>query len=180
VTGWILKCKLLSGIALVFAIYLLSPQSVALADNSAVAVTNQPPATEPSEAEQISERLKEKGLQEIKRSQVEHLVRDPRYKDGRVLLVDARDEENYKEGHIPGACQLNPYQPEKSLSNVLALCQKAEQVVVYCTGGDCDDSDSTAMLLRDGGVANKKLFVYGGGFAEWELNNLPVKKGDAK
>ena len=46
------------------------------------------------------------------------------------------------------------------------MCQAAEQVVVYCTGGECEDSDTAAILLRDAGVPTAKLFVYGGGFAE--------------
>lgn len=158
----------------------LSSQLVTLGGDAVAPGTNQVAAAEPSEAQQVSERLQEKGLQEIKKSQIEKLFHDPRFHDGRVVLVDARDEENYKEGHIPGAYELNPYQPEKNLGSVLPLCEKAEQVVVYCTGGDCDDSDSAAVLLRDSGVENQKLFVYGGGFAEWESGNLPIKKGAAK
>ena len=167
-------CYLQSGV------YEIMPGSLAWGGTLPLATTNQAPPPEPSEAEEITARLHEKGLQEVKRPEVEHLFHDKRYQDGRVILVDARDEENYLEGHIPGAHELNPYHPEKELSNVLPLCQKAEKVVVYCTGGDCEDSDSTAILLRDGGIPNEKLFVYGGGFTEWETNHLPIKKGSAK
>lgn len=129
------------------------------------------------EADPISERLRDKGLQEIKRAWVEALLRDPRSKSGLVVFVDARDEDHYGDGHIPGAYELDPYHPEKELANVLPACQAAEQVVVYCTGGDCEDSDTTAILLRDAGVPAKKLFVYAGGFAEWDAARLPEEAG---
>jgi rhodanese-related sulfurtransferase len=132
---------------------------------------------EDSEAAQLSERLRDKGLQELKRSQAEILFHDPGVQDGRIIFVDARDEDHYQEGHIPGAYELDPYHPEKELGIVLPLCQAAEKVVVYCTGGDCEDSDTAAILLRDGGVPGQKLFVYGGGFTEWEADHLPIETG---
>ena len=59
----------------------------------------------------------------------------------------------------------------------MPVCRKAEQIVVYCNGGDCDDSETAALLLRDMGIPNQKLFVYGGGIAEWKANGLPVETG---
>lgn len=143
-----------------------------------VQVADSPAATnESSEADQLSGRLRDKGLQEVKRSQVDVFFHDPRAQDGRIVFVDARDEDHYQEGHIPGAYELDPYHPEKKLETVLPLCEAAEEVVVYCTGGDCEDSDTAALLLRDAGVPGRKLFVYGGGFEDWEANHLPVETG---
>jgi rhodanese-related sulfurtransferase len=138
----------------------------------APAATNESP-----EAAQISERLRAKDLQEIKRDQVELLLRDPRRLDGRVVFVDARNPEDYDQGHVPGAYQLDPYHPEKELATVVPVCQAAQEVVVYCNGGDCEDSDSAAILLRDAGVPGEKLFVYGGGFTAWQAARLPVETG---
>jgi len=132
---------------------------------------------ESSEADPLSERLREKGLQEMKRPEAEILFHDPRAKDGRIAFVDARDEEHYQEGHIPGAYELDPYHPEKELGNVLPVCQAAEEVVVYCTGGECEDGDTAAILLRNARIPSKKLFVYGGGFAEWSDGRLPIETG---
>jgi rhodanese-related sulfurtransferase len=136
------------------------------------AETNEPPASA-----QLSERLRGKGLQELKRSQAEILFHDPRDQDGRIVFVDARDEDHYQEGHIPGAYELDPYHPEKELGTVLPICQAAAEIVIYCTGGDCEDGDTAAILLRDAGVPARKLFVYGGGFTEWEAGHLPVETG---
>jgi rhodanese-related sulfurtransferase len=169
----------------------LSPRGLALSRNYFPGRTNQVPAApapvqavpapvetnEPSAAAQLSERLRGKGLQELKLNQVEILFHDPRSQDGRIVFVDARNQDDYQEGHIPGAYELDPYHPEKEMRTVLPICQAAEKIVVYCTGGDCEDSDTAALLLQDGGVSDQKLFVYGGGFTAWEAAHLPVETG---
>ena len=96
--------------------------------------------------------------------------------------MNARDTPDYRQGHIPGAFEFyNPYM-EKYLDAVGPVCQIAQQVVVYCHGGDqCEDSIQTAITLRDVlHVPNPNLFVYGGGFAEWCSNGLPVEIGERK
>ncbi len=93
------------------------------------------------------------------------------------MFIDARDESHYLEGHIPGAHEFDPYRPEKYFADVLPLCQSAAQIVVYCNGGDCDDSEAAAILLRDVGIPNSKIFVFGGGLPMWKTNGLPVETG---
>jgi rhodanese-related sulfurtransferase len=181
----------IAGLGIGLAANELSPRGLALSRNYFPGGTNHVPAAprpvqavpapagtnESPESVQLSERLRGKGLQELKRSQVEILLRDPRSQDGRLVFVDARNPDDYEEGHIPGAYELDPYHPEKELATVLPICLVAEEVVVYCTGGDCEDSDTAAILLREGGVPGQKLFVYGGGFTEWEAAHLPVETG---
>jgi rhodanese-related sulfurtransferase len=121
--------------------------------------------------------MKEKGLQLLDAHQTAQLFQDPRRQRDGVVFIDARDEEHYRQGHIPGAYEFDPYHPDKYFEPVLPVCQKAEQVVVYCLGGDCDDSESAAILLRDVGIPNEKLFVFGGGFGEWTAKRLPVETG---
>jgi rhodanese-related sulfurtransferase len=131
----------------------------------------------PSPAQFLAAQMKEKGLQLLEDGQAPRLFNDPRFQQSLVVFIDARDEELYQHGHIPGAYEFDPYRPEKFFDTVLPLCQKAEQIVVYCNGGDCDDSESAAILLRDVGIPNQKLFIFGGGIAEWATNNLPVETG---
>jgi rhodanese-related sulfurtransferase len=149
------------------------PKPKPLRPPPAVAATNAAPA-----ADETDQRLKGKGLQPIHRAEAERLFHDPRYPQGLLVFVDARDEDHFHEGHIPGAYELDPYYPEKQLGNVFPPCQAADQVIIYCNGGDCDDADSAAILLRDSGVAANKLFVYGGGYTEWTDNHLPVERGE--
>jgi rhodanese-related sulfurtransferase len=134
--------------------------------------TNQQPALDDTD-----QRLKDKGLQPINRARTIYLFHDPRFQEGLIVFVDARNNDEFSDGHIPDAYQLDPYHPEQQLTGVLTACQAAEEVVVYCTGGDCEDADSTAILLRDSGIPNGKLFVYGGGYTDWTENHLPVEEG---
>ena len=139
-----------------------------------VADTNVPAS---SPAQLLAARLKELGLQPVDGRQAAQLFHDPRFKQGNIAFIDARDEQHYGEGHIPGACEFDAYHPEKYFATVLPVCQAAEQIVVYCNGGDCDDSESAAIMLRDVGIANRKLFIYTGGITEWTTNGLPVEIG---
>ena len=125
----------------------------------------------------LAAELKEKGLQLIDCNRAAQLFQDPRFQQKQVVFIDARDEQRYQEGHIPGAYEFDPYRPEKYFDAVLPVCRAAEQVVVYCNGGDCDDSETAAVLLRDIGIANQKLRVFGGGIMEWTTNGLPVETG---
>jgi rhodanese-related sulfurtransferase len=181
------------GAAFAFGANLISPRGLALTRNyfpagisrpapaatgvgspRGVASTN-PPAISP--AQLLAARLKEQGLQSIDGRQAAQLFHDPRFQQGNIAFIDARDEQHYREGHIPGACDFDPYYPEKYFSTALPVCQAAEQIVVYCNGGDCDDSESAAILLRDVGIVNRKLFIYTGGITEWTTNGLPVEIG---
>ena len=194
------KCVLLEAVFVVvlgavfaFAANQVSPRGLALMRNyfpegtgrlvSATPLANRPRnatgtnSMPVNPAQLLAAELKEKGLQLADGSQAVRLFHDPRFKQDIVVFIDARDEQHYREGHIPGAYEFDPYRPEKYFGAVLPVCKAAEQIVVYCNGGDCDDSETAAILLRDVGIANQKLLVYGGGIMEWTTNGLPVETG---
>ena len=135
-----------------------------------------------SAAELVAAKIRSFDLQPADSNRVSQLFNDPRREADLVVFIDARDTPDYRQGHIPGAFEFyNPYM-DKYLDAVGPVCQMAQQVVVYCHGGDqCDDSIQTAITLRDVlHVPNQNLFVYGGGFAEWCRNGLPVEIGERK
>jgi len=126
-------------------------------------------------------RLREKGLQVIDCKLAQELFHDPRYAQGAIVFIDARNDEHYQKGHIPSAWQFDRYHPENYLAAVLPVCQMAQQVVVYCAGGDCEDSEFAALFLRDSAqVPGEKLFVFTGGWTEWTERGLPVETGGRK
>ena len=126
-------------------------------------------------------RLRGKGFQVADGEQALALFHDVRYEQGLIVFVDARNEDHYKHGHIPGAYQFDHMYPERYLGAVLPACNAAQQVVVYCDGGDCELSEFAAELLRSSaGVANDKLFVFSGGLKEWERRQLPLEIGERK
>lgn len=180
------------GAALAFAANRISPRGLALTRDyfpSGTAHAVRPAADAglqpaagtnsetPTPAQLLAAQMKEKGLQLMDGRQAAQDFRDPRFLLGTIVFVDARDEAHYQKGHIPGAYEFDPYHPEAYFGAVLPACQKAEQIVVYCNGGDCDDSENAALLLRDVGISSQKIFVYGGGFNEWTAGNLPVETG---
>lgn len=131
-----------------------------------------------SPLELLAARLKGHGLQLADSNQVSLLFGDPRRERDEVIFIDSRDEEHYQAGHIPGAYLFDRFRPENHLTNVVAVCLAAQQIVFYCNGGDCDDSEHAAIMLRDSmGLPQEKVLVYGGGFNEWATNGWPVELG---
>jgi len=134
-----------------------------------------------SPAEAAIARLREKGLQVADDEKILTLFHDPRYEQGLVIFIDARKDEEYSQGHIPGAYQLDPMYKEKYLGSALPACTLAQQIVIYCHGGDCELSEFAAEFLRgSAGIPNEKLFIYANGIPAWQARGLPIEKGDRK
>ena len=122
-------------------------------------------------------RLQQLGLKLASSNEASELFRDPLYEQGLIVFVDARDDEHYAAGHIPRAWQLNRYRPEGYLPVVLPACLGAMKVVVYCNGGQCDDSEFAAVMLREAGVPPDNLLVYVGGISDWTAQGRPLESG---
>lgn len=187
-----------AGVVFAFAANSLSPKGLSLnrdyfhsaadapTDRAVTSTQQSQPATNTASAgtnvvvtpeDSVVLRLKEKGLLVVERAEVEQLFQDPRYEQEHILFVDARNDADYQAGHIPGAYQLDHYYPERYLAEVLPASQLAEIVVVYCTGGSCEDSEFAALMLRDAGVPADHLRVYVGGIHDWTKGGLPLESG---
>ena len=136
-----------------------------------------PTTTNASSAETLAAQIKAAGFQPASSNQVVAWFADPRRQTQKIVFVDARNEDEYKAGHIPGAWLFDPAHPEKYFTVVQPVCEAAEQVIVYCQGSDCDDSLTAATLLRDIGIPQPKIAVYGAGMDEWLTTGLPVEVG---
>ncbi len=151
------------------------PQTPAVAAPSSTGGTN----SAPSSADLVIARLRQEGLQVVNGTEALELFHDSRRSPGLIIFVDDRKDEEYQAGHIPGAYQLYHYYRDRYLASVIPACLTAEKIVVYCHGGDCEDSEFTALLLRDSvHVPGNKLFVYIGGFTEWSEEGRPMETGD--
>ncbi len=179
------------GAVLAFAANALSPNRLALTKDyfpadkigspAAPAAPNETTAAAPatnSPAESLAASLRAKGLQLAVSNQVIQFFHDPRRLQDEVIFIDARDEDHYRAGHIPGAYHFDRFQAENYLTNVIQVCLTAQDIVFYCNGGDCDDSEHAAIMLRDSiGIPKERVFVYGGGFTEWTNIGLPYELG---
>lgn len=130
-----------------------------------------------SALERLETQAHELGLRVADGKLAVQLFKDPRREQDGVVFIDARDAEHYQAGHIPGAYQLDYYHKEDYLPTVLPVCLAAQEILVYCNGGACEDSLLTASVLLAPVVSKEKLLVYAGGFTEWTNNRLPVEIG---
>jgi rhodanese-related sulfurtransferase len=148
-----------------------SPATSSNVTAAAASSTNSP-------QELLAALLRANGLQLADSNQVTQYFRDPRREQDGIIFIDARNDDHYRAGHIPGAYQFDHFRPENYLTNVLQVCLTAEQIVFYCNGGECDDSIQAAVMLRDSvPIPKEKLFIYGGGITEWATNGFPVELG---
>jgi len=121
--------------------------------------------------------LKQEGLGLANTDRAIELFNDPRRLQNQVVFIDARHDEEYRSGHIPGAYQFDYYYASKFLGTLIPVVQQAELIVVYCNGGDCTDSHYAALELANI-VPREKLMVYAGGITEWKAKGQEVETGE--
>jgi rhodanese-related sulfurtransferase len=179
------------GAALAFAAQALSPYRFNLGEDyypaTSRALTNSATSSNViataasstnSPQELLATQLRANGIQLADSNRVTQFFHDPRREQDAIIFIDARDDDHYRAGHIPGAYQFDHYRKENYLTNVLQVCLIAEQIVFYCNGGECEDSLQTAVMLRDSiPIPKEKLFVYGGGITEWATAGFPIELG---
>jgi rhodanese-related sulfurtransferase len=94
------------------------------------------------------------------------------------LFLDARRTSVYADGHIPGARSF-PIWESDIADRVKAFYEEGldqnAPIVIYCSGGDCEDSHMLAEKLYMVGFNN--LLVYKDGFPGWQKRGLPAARG---
>lgn len=99
---------------------------------------------------------------------------------GNVLFLDARRSSVFRDGHIAGARSISVWESDVD-DKVKALFTEGRDqsapVVIYCSGGECEDSHMLAEKIYRVGFDN--VLVYKDGFPDWQKRGLAVTKGDA-
>lgn len=122
----------------------------------------------------------EHGLQPAGSEKALKWFKDMPTSDGLVVFVDARPDLEYEEGHIPGALHVDHYRQDEYLPAVMDRLEAAQVIVVYCNGGDCEDSIFLSNdLIYEHGLPYEHVFLYEGGMKDWNAKGRPVRKGDA-
>ena len=78
-----------------------------------------------------------------------------------VTIVDIRDEESYKQGHIKSAVFLN----DENLKSFLKETNKDTPLLCYCYHGH--SSKSAAEFFKENGF--KTVYSLDGGFEAWKI-----------
>jgi len=91
-----------------------------------------------------------------------------RARQGEILVLDVRPDDEYESGHLPYARSL----PLAELKKRLAELPKDRQIVAYCRGPFCMMAVEAVALLRREGFRAVRL---GDGVAEWMAAGLPIE-----
>jgi rhodanese-related sulfurtransferase/DNA-binding transcriptional ArsR family regulator len=92
-----------------------------------------------------------------------------RLREGDVVVLDARPQQEYKSGHIRGALSM----PFSDVKSRLHEVPQGSEVVAYCRGPYCLYADEAVRLLRDEGRLAARLEE---GFPEWKAAGLPIEQ----
>jgi rhodanese-related sulfurtransferase/DNA-binding transcriptional ArsR family regulator len=91
-----------------------------------------------------------------------------RLREGSVLLLDVRPEDEYGLGHLPGALNI----PLRQLEERLAELPREHEIVAYCRGPYCVLSFEAVAALRAQGFNVRR---FDDGFPEWKAAGYPVE-----
>lgn len=89
-------------------------------------------------------------------------------REGSIVLIDVRPEDEYGLGHLPGALNI----PLRELETRLADLPRDYEIVAYCRGPYCVLSFEAVAALRARGF---KVRRFEDGFPEWKAAGLPVE-----
>lgn len=94
-----------------------------------------------------------------------------------AVFIDARDEQDYADGHIKGALSLPWYDVNSRFPEIAGGIPADKVIITYCDGEGCHLSHELAVFLRDKGFGNVWELV--NGWTVWQDANLPVEEGNA-
>lgn len=90
-----------------------------------------------------------------------------------MTLVEALPEKYYRDGHLPGAIQMNHDEVREKAAD--RLPDKDAFIVVYCASTPCQNSRIAAQTLAAMGYA--RVAEYAEGKQDWVDAGLPVETG---
>lgn len=100
----------------------------------------------------------------INYSQVKKLMADPT-----VMILDARNEHEFAEGHLPNSRNIFALEFERYIPELIGM-NKDIRIIVYCGGGQCELSHELSNNLI--GLGFKKVYIYLGGWDDWKKNGM--------
>jgi len=104
------------------------------------------------------------------RDELEPVSRDElvdRLRSGTATMLDVRPEDEFRQGHLPGALNIPLAQLERRLAELSA----DREIIAYCRGPWCVLSFEAVAALRQHGYRARRLED---GFPEWKVAGLPI------
>ena len=157
----------------------VAPESMAAAVSEPVSEPGATPAvTEPAAAAPIPPIPAGQFWVELAPPQVKALF------DQGALFIDARRTPVFEEGHVKGALSIPIWESgvDDKVAQVIfhdrVQGNVATPIVVYCNGGDCEDSHMVGDKLGQAGFT--AAYVYKDGWPDWTKNAWPTATGAAQ
>ena len=147
-------------VALALVVNALSPRGIALVGQWDIAegvITASPGGDAPGQPQEIDSVARAKYM----------------FDKEEVIFVDARSQNDYDNGHIPGAVSFPVGQFEDRIESFLNRYPSDQPIVTYCSGRACEDSHNLAQFLFDVGFTNVRVFI--DGFPGWEAEGYPIE-----
>jgi len=93
------------------------------------------------------------------------------YYDKGIPFIDAREEEEYREGHIVGAFPFLNFM--ELVFNLDTLQTREDLIITYCSDAECGLSKNLAYDLQASGFTH--ILVFEGGWNDWVAAGYPVE-----
>ncbi len=99
----------------------------------------------------------------------------------KVLFLDARRTSVYEQGHIAGARPYSVWESDIDEKVRKLFDERSDPqaqslpIVIYCSGGECEDSHMLAQKLW--GIQFNDIYVYKDGFPDWQQHGGTVHTG---
>jgi len=96
-----------------------------------------------------------------------------KYQSSDIVFIDARDPEDFDYAHIKGAISI-PYDYLEDYWKAESTgIPKNNEIVIYCSGAECESSLFLGREMVYQGYTN--IMVFYGGWREWERAGLPIE-----
>ncbi|MCX8057657.1 MAG: rhodanese-like domain-containing protein [Ignavibacteria bacterium] len=118
-------------------------------------------------------RAKEKSVHTTQSEFKEVTIEEAQNYFSQAILIDARSEENYLQGHIPNSINIPTKNFDNYLDKVFELPQDS-LLIIYCEGIHCNLSHLLAEKLKTFGFKN--IWIMYEGIEGWKQKNLPIEK----
>jgi rhodanese-related sulfurtransferase len=98
-----------------------------------------------------------------------------------ALVLDARRTSIYEQGHVAGARPFSVWESDiddkvnKLYEERSDPREQLKPILIYCSGGDCEDSHMLAQKLW--GIQFNNIYVYKDGYPDWAKRGGPVHTG---
>jgi len=121
-------------------------------------------------SERVEEKSAELGVRIAELPEAEQIV-----DDGIHFIFDARSTDYFEAGHLPMAMSLPETEFDEKFLEIAPMLIPEQEIMVYCSGADCDESLQVSKYLVEQGFTNVVLFE--SGYESWVEAGLPVEEG---